>query len=90
MADGAHGGTYLCQILSNTTGQRLHLQMIGLDGTILNPGAPVSCAAPNGGTCSTPAVGLQGNLKFLRLVATQLGAPVTATAHYVIAVLRQQ
>ncbi|HXH08477.1 MAG TPA: hypothetical protein VNP04_01695 [Alphaproteobacteria bacterium] len=78
------GGNYRCQITSNSTGQTLNLRLIGVNGTIIS-----SCAAANGGTCSTPTAALVGNLKFMCLVATQFGAPVSSSAHYVIAVQRQ-
>jgi hypothetical protein len=80
----AAGGNYRCRILSNTTGRTLNLREIGVNGTIVG-----SCAAVNGGTCNTPTLGHGGNLKFMCIVSTANGQPVSSTAHYVMAVQRQ-
>ena len=80
----AAGGSYRCRLLSNTSGVTLNLREIGVNGTIVG-----SCAAANGGTCDTPTLGHAGNLKFMCIVSSANGQPVSASAHYIIAVQRQ-
>jgi hypothetical protein len=80
----AGGGSYRCRILSNTSGVTLNLREIGVNGTVVG-----SCAAANGGTCDTPTLGHVGNLKFMCIVSSANGQPVSSTAHYIIAVQRQ-
>jgi hypothetical protein len=75
--------SYRCRILRNATGRTLNLRRVGVNGTIGS-----SCSAPPAGTCDLPFVAHVGNLLFQCIVATQNGAPVTATAQYVFAVQR--
>lgn len=78
------GGTYQCRITSNATGQPLNIALVGLNATIID-----FCNAPNGGSCSTPPVGLVEGAKFQCIVATQCcGSPVSSAANYTMAVRR--
>lgn len=74
---------YRCRILSNLTGQRLNLRMIGVDGTIFS-----SCVAPAGGSCDVaPGASTPSHLHQCS-VSTRTGAPVLPTAHYILAIQR--
>ena len=79
----ATGGNYRCNIQANTTGQSLNLRWLGVNGTQIG-----TCTAPVGGNCSTATLGLVGNLKFICLVSTQNGAPVSVNARYLFSVTR--
>jgi|SoiMethySBSTD1v2_1073268.scaffolds.fasta_scaffold190103_3 hypothetical protein len=67
----ALSGTYRCNIRANNTGRQLILRHFGVNGQLLS-----TCTATNGATCSTLAIALFGNLKFLCMVSTQNNSPV--------------
>ena len=79
----AGGGSYRCNIRANTTGRSLNLRVLGVNGTQIG-----TCTAPNGGNCSTAILSVVGNLKFICLVTTQNGAPVSANRDYLFSVSR--
>ncbi|HEV8311121.1 MAG TPA: hypothetical protein VGW35_25950 [Methylomirabilota bacterium] len=74
---------YRCRIILNLTGQRLNLRMIGADGSIFS-----SCVAPSGGSCDVPTGFATPKSLHQCTVATQGGAPVLPTAHYILAIQR--
>ena len=78
------GGTYRCNILSNSTGTTLTIRLIGVNATSLG-----SCSALPGGSCSTTAVSLLPDFKFLCIVATSNNGLAKPNAHYVMSVSRQ-
>ena len=76
-------GFYRCRITSNATGRTLNVRMLDQAAALLG-----SCAAANGGTCSTPIRTLAGESMYTCLVATSAGNPVSASAHYAVAIQR--
>jgi hypothetical protein len=75
---------YRLRIVSNLTGQELHVTWLGVNGTVIT-----SCTAPLGGSCVTPVFQVVGGLLFQGVISTQFGSPVRPGAHYVFAVQRQ-
>ena len=79
----AVAANYRCSITQNSTGRALRLRRIGVDGSIT-----ATCITAINGVCSLPLVAHAANLLFQCTVATASSQPVSATAHYTIAVQR--